>query len=133
MADGKTRKIASDAVVPFDDSNATLDDMKDMAVMDDEEYVIEEVIGHVRNARGRFKEKDRYAFKVKWLGYEETTMEPWGNLAGSGPFIEYCKSDPNLKKVFIDGDKSRSNRGRRRKQKDYNRESSDSDDSEYIP
>ncbi|GKT35218.1 hypothetical protein ADUPG1_002949 [Aduncisulcus paluster] len=133
LADGKTRKIASDAVVPFDDSNATLDDMKDMAVMDDEEYVIEEVIGHVRNARGRFKEKDRYAFKVKWLGYEETTMEPWGNLAGSGPFIEYCKSDPNLKKVFIDGDKSRSNRGRRRKQKDYNRESSDSDDSEYIP
>ncbi|GKT31096.1 hypothetical protein ADUPG1_001842, partial [Aduncisulcus paluster] len=33
LADGKTRKIASDAVVPFDDSNATLDDMKDMAVM----------------------------------------------------------------------------------------------------
>ncbi|GKT35753.1 hypothetical protein ADUPG1_003047, partial [Aduncisulcus paluster] len=34
LTDGKIRKAATDTLVPFDDSNATLEDMKDMAAMD---------------------------------------------------------------------------------------------------
>ncbi|GKT17534.1 hypothetical protein ADUPG1_004202, partial [Aduncisulcus paluster] len=102
-----------------------------------EVYMLEEVRSHTRNERGRFKEKDRYAFEAKWLGYEETTMEPWTNLDGSGPFIEYCKNNPKLKKIFNDSDTTtkttKTKRGRRKK-KDWQRESSsdDSDDSDLY-
>ncbi|GKT31048.1 hypothetical protein ADUPG1_001818, partial [Aduncisulcus paluster] len=137
LTDGKIRKAATDTLVPFDDSNATVEDMKDMAAMDKEVYMLEEVRSHTRNERGRFKEKDRYAFEAKWLGYEETTMEPWTNLDGSGPFIEYCKNNPKLKKIFNESDTTtkttKTKRGRRKK-KDWQRESSsdDSDDSDLY-
>ncbi|GKT31101.1 hypothetical protein ADUPG1_001846, partial [Aduncisulcus paluster] len=83
------------------------------------------VVSHTRNPRGKSSEKDKYRFTVKWLGYEETTVEPWSNLEGSTQFVEYCKRDKKLKEIFLT--KSRKNGGNgKRKRKDWQREDSES-------
>ncbi|GKT35895.1 Retrovirus-related Pol polyprotein from transposon 412 [Aduncisulcus paluster] len=121
--DDSVTKVAADVVVPFDDSHATWEEMKAAATMDKEDYIVEEILSHTRNSGGRFAEKDRYLFEVKWLGYDKTDMQPWNNLVGNTSFVQYCKKDKKLKALFLDKKKGRNTRGR--KKKDWQEEESE--------
>ena len=48
-------------------------------------YIIDRIDGH----RGSFTRKSEVAFKVKWLGYEESTWEPWKNVRDNSVTHEY--------------------------------------------
>ncbi|GKT31397.1 hypothetical protein ADUPG1_002015, partial [Aduncisulcus paluster] len=71
----KDRRISADRVTPFDDTEFTEKEMIELAQLDTQEYLVEEILSHERTSTGRMKEVDRYEFEVKWVGYKETLCE----------------------------------------------------------
>ena len=51
----------------------------------DDQYEVEEILNH----KGRWEKKKSLRFEVKWLGYEETTQEPWKNIRDNQVLHEY--------------------------------------------
>ena len=51
-------------------------------------YIIDRIDGH----RGNMARKSEVTFKVKWLGYEESTWEPWKNVRDNSVTHEYLLS-----------------------------------------
>lgn len=48
-------------------------------------WLVEAVMGH----KGTFKRKKSLSFRIKWLGFEEMTWEPWENLCTNSVVHEY--------------------------------------------
>ena len=61
------------------------EELKKLAALDEEEYMVETVLGH------RGASINDIEFKLKWSGYEETTWEPWVNVEGCIKLDEYLK------------------------------------------
>ena len=56
-----------------------------------DEYIVESILGYSGSLISKFTVK----FVVKWLGYEEETLEPWGNLQANEVMHQYLR-DNNL-------------------------------------
>jgi len=52
-------------------------------------YLVETIIGHKTVGKSEWKRKSNMQFHVKWLGYTETTWEPWGNVKDTVAMVEY--------------------------------------------
>jgi hypothetical protein len=82
----QTMKVHVSRLVPFRyDANYT--DPKEIALSDDEEFIVERIVRHRVNgdARAKLTSRTRLSeleFEVKWEGYapEANTWEPWKNL-----------------------------------------------------
>ena len=68
------------------------------------EFEVESIINH------KFEE-GKYLFEVKWVGYEETTWEPFDNLTGTQEIIdEYLKDrhiEPSIQLLGIKKERSK--------------------------
>ena len=53
-----------------------------------DEYIVESITGH----SGSMKRKPSLKFNVKWIGYEEETLEPWANLRNNSILHEYLRA-----------------------------------------
>ncbi|GKT30329.1 hypothetical protein ADUPG1_001478, partial [Aduncisulcus paluster] len=76
--------------------------MIELAQLDTQEYLVEEILSHERTSTGRMKEVDRYEFEVKWVGYKETSMLGYKDLAHLTLFKDYVKGIPSLTRIFKD-------------------------------
>ena len=50
-----------------------------------DEYEVEDILEH----KGLWARKAKMSFLVKWLGYEDSTWEPWANVSNSSMLDEY--------------------------------------------
>jgi hypothetical protein len=70
-----------------------------------DEYLIESVI----TDNGKWKNKTQLAFEIKWIGYKETTTEPWANVRDNSVLHDYLRTHKHAnmipKKIVIDIDK----------------------------
>jgi transposase InsO family protein len=58
----------------------------DVAIKDySDEYEVEDILEH----KGLWSRKAKMTFHVKWLGYEDSTWEPWANVSNSSMLDEY--------------------------------------------
>ncbi len=55
--------------------------MKDTTDM----YLVEEILSH----KGNFTKKNSLTFEVKWMGYSNTSWEPWSNVRDNVKVHEY--------------------------------------------
>jgi len=60
------------------------------ALVDSELFVVEAILDHVFD--GKRKLKSELKFKVKWLGYDETTWEPYANVAKVKILHDYLRA-----------------------------------------
>ena len=58
-------------------------------------FEVESINGHLGNPNW----KTRMTFKVKWMGYDQETWEPWDNLKSNVILHEYLK-DHKMKKLI---------------------------------
>ena len=61
------------------------------STIDERSYIVEEIKAH-KTARNRplcQSNKTEAIFTVKWLGYDETTEEPWTNVLNTRALHEY--------------------------------------------
>jgi hypothetical protein len=58
-------------------------------------YLIEKIIRHV----GQLNNKSNIKFEVKWVGYEDTTLEPWSGLCDNVILHNYLKSINEYKHI----------------------------------
>ena len=83
------------------DEETMLQDMKQLAALDKEEYEVEAILEHkpegAQRAHG-IKPTD-YWFRVKWAGFsdDENSWEPYSALKDLQPLEEYLTKFPNLK------------------------------------
>jgi hypothetical protein len=68
-----------------------------LAAMDENEYVVEQIISHQPAGETRTKPLAKYLFEVKWQEFEETTWEPYAGLKDLEPMEQYSKLHPGLK------------------------------------
>ena len=76
-------------LTPFDfDPQRT--DPRQVAMADDQEFEIEDIIAH----RGNLNQKSTLEFRVRWLGYDESadTWEPWKNVRTTEQLHRYLKN-----------------------------------------
>ena len=62
-----------------------------VSTIDANSFIVEDIVGHktLRNRSLCQSNKTDAAFTVKWIGYEETTEEPWKNVMNTRAFHEY--------------------------------------------
>ena len=67
-----THEFHSDRVTPF------LDHARNIALLDREEFVVQEILAH----RGQWRTKTSIEFLVRWAGYDSTSdsWEPWHEM-----------------------------------------------------
>ena len=63
-------------------------DPRQIANKDKQLYDVERIISH----KGTWTHKKTLKFEVKWVGYDETTLEPWKNLLHNARLHDYVKS-----------------------------------------
>jgi hypothetical protein len=77
-----------------------LQDMRQIAALDKEEYEVEEILEHrpPGNVRSKRTKPHDYWFKVKWAGFPESenSWEPYSNLKELGPLDDYLSKFPLL-------------------------------------
>ena len=61
----------------------------DIALKDQQNFRVEAILEHKGNKNFRAS----LSFKVKWLGYDEETWEPWGNVKDNIILHEYLKAN----------------------------------------
>ncbi|GKT31660.1 hypothetical protein ADUPG1_006044, partial [Aduncisulcus paluster] len=71
-------------IVKFRSQDYSLEDLKKLAQLDDEAYVVEEIRGHRMG-------DDGLELLIKWLGYEEVFWEPKDGLKTVPLVMEYCQ------------------------------------------
>ena len=54
---------------------------------DTESHLVEKIVSH----KGTFTQKKKLLVEVKWLGYRDTTMEPWKNVMYNTHMHEYMR------------------------------------------
>jgi hypothetical protein len=71
--------------------DATRTDPKDIAMYDDNEFVVESILNH----RGDRNRRTQMEFLVRWSGFtvEYDTWEPYGNLRDTDQLIEYLQAN----------------------------------------
>jgi hypothetical protein len=73
--------------------DATRVDPKDIAAKEINEFYVGEILDH--RPRGESRPlRSRLAFKVRWLGYDESdeTWEPWSELRSNSIVHAYCRA-----------------------------------------
>jgi hypothetical protein len=82
------------------DEQTLLQDMRQIAALDKEEYEVGEILEHRPPGPTRLKgtKPADYWFKVKWAGFteEENSWEPYSNLKDLEPLREYLQKFPKL-------------------------------------
>ena len=71
--------------------NPTVTDPKQVALMDNQEFLVEDIL----EARGNPHRRTSLKFLVRWRGYEETSWEPWKNLRHNIVLKEYLEKSQN--------------------------------------
>jgi uncharacterized iron-regulated protein len=61
------------------------------ALVDSESFIIEDILDHV--FEGKRQLKTELKFKVKWLGYDQTTWEPYSNVAKVKKLHDYLRAN----------------------------------------
>ena len=78
-----------------------LQDLTRLAALDQEEYVVENILEHrpPGEVRKRGTKPSQYWFRVKWAGFSDTenSWEPYQTLKDLEPLEEYLKKFPGLK------------------------------------
>ena len=82
------------------DEQTLLQDMRQIAALDKEEYEVGEILEHRPPGPTQLKgtKPTDYWFKVKWAGFteEENSWEPYSNLKDLEPLREYLQKFPKL-------------------------------------
>jgi transposase InsO family protein len=60
-----------------------------------DQYVVERIVSHT----GRLNRKNGLSFEVKWVGYPDTTTEPWKNVKDNLALHEYLRSINQAKHI----------------------------------
>lgn len=71
----------------------------EVAAKDAGAYLVEKVLDH-RNYNAKTRLRSNLEFLVKWVGYEETTWEPWSSLHSNLRTHEYMEDIHYLKKLI---------------------------------
>ncbi len=80
---------------PFIYNPARVDPTK-VALTDRDLYIVERIISH----KGDPKMKKQLSFKVKWVGYEEPSMEPYSALRDNEKLHEYLSKKKTLRALI---------------------------------
>jgi len=80
----------------FEESNLHKELVR-LAAIDENEYVVEQIISHQPAGETRTKSLSKYLFEVKWQEFDETTWEPYSGLKDLEPMEKYSKLHPGLK------------------------------------
>jgi hypothetical protein len=98
LINGETRDVHVSRIRPFlHDTAATLEQMRDIAIRDHHEYLVDSVLEHTGNP----KRKSEMSFKVRWTGYSEEhdSWEPWKNLRLVDKLHEYLRDNDMAKLI----------------------------------
>jgi len=85
----------------FDNSrNLSEQQLIDLAVRDQNQWVVESIVGH-RRIRGKTG-KSAFTFRVRWLGFDdmEDTWEPYLNIRYNDAFLKYLEATPSLHRTY---------------------------------
>ena len=80
----------------FEEENL-LPELIKIAATDQNEYVVERIVGHKPEGEHRSLSLSKYLFEVKWQDFEETSWEPYTGLKNLEPMEEYSRLHPGLK------------------------------------
>lgn len=58
---------------------------EEVALSDSQSFIVEQILAH----KGNVRKKTTLHFKVKWMGYETTTWEPWKNVKSNIKVHQY--------------------------------------------
>ena len=101
LINGETRDVHVSRIRPFrHDSNVTLEQMRNIAIRDHHEYVVDSILEHT----GTPKKRSEMFFKVRWAGYsqEHDSWEPWKNLRLVDKLHEYLRDNGMAKLIPAD-------------------------------
>ena len=90
LLNGKTFDVHISRLSPFN-YDATRTDPAEVAMHDNQEFVIESIVGH----RGDRLRRRTMEFLVKWQGYtaDANTWEPYHELKDTQPLIDYLNQN----------------------------------------
>ena len=80
----------------FEEDNL-LPELVKIAATDQNEYVVERIVGHKPEGEHRSLSLSKYLFEVKWQDFEETSWEPYTGLKNLEPMEEYSRLHPGLR------------------------------------
>jgi len=92
----KTLVVHPERMRPFlVPADVTLQDLQDLARIDNDEFVVDNIVGHTGTTRRNLR------FQVRWQGYgpEDDTMEPLKNVYGNKHLEVYLDAHPTLREV----------------------------------
>jgi hypothetical protein len=80
------------------DEPTMMQELTKLAASDKEEFIVEQLHGHLPKGSKRNKPLNTYMFLVKWKDFPESenTWEPWSNLKDLEPYVQYAEANPLL-------------------------------------
>ncbi|GKT30519.1 hypothetical protein ADUPG1_001544, partial [Aduncisulcus paluster] len=125
----KDKRVTAARIIPFDDARMSLDDMVALTELDSSEYIVEEIVSHRYTSAGKMPMVERYTFEVVWLGWPNPTWEEYRYIVKTPAFREYCRSRPELQRVYANKMKATKPRKKRKSRFALDEESESSEDS----
>ncbi|GKT30517.1 hypothetical protein ADUPG1_001542, partial [Aduncisulcus paluster] len=110
----KDKRVTAARIIPFDDARMSLDDMIALTELDSSEYIVEEIVSHRYTSAGKMPMVERYTFEVVWLGWPNPTWEEYRYIVKTPAFREYCRSRPELQRVYANKMKATKSRKKRK-------------------
>ena len=101
LTDMKVKEASIDDCRKFNTSwfeeEQLLPELVKLAAIDENEYVVENILSHKPPGSQRTIPLSKYLFEVKWKDFQETTWEPYSGLKDLEPLEAYAHKYPGLK------------------------------------
>ncbi len=88
LTNGRIVKVGQKRLAKYEvNSQDTAQTLLEAAMRDDERYIVERIVSRI----GPMNNKRHLKFRVKWLGYDNITEEPWQNLRDTEAMHQYLR------------------------------------------